>query len=271
MVKIKKVFLILSLITLYMAIFAPLGEASAAISEKAASSLALDAIKREYNKTDDEMAEYVLVEAAFRPCPDGTGSEWVIIFAGIADHPEFSNDTYAVYLTSDGAVKQIIPPAIRNPINAAFRDLSAGRDLFVTWTIDEKYEFHQSFSQKIDGWRESEHPLQEGEVASYLVHLASIDFQKPKKDDIDFSSAKRYATNALIAQEGKVDFTKYDRVCSSFIALPTGNTIWRIFFIPAVRRDTDCGYRVDIDSKTGESLKVLHQYAYDSDWASWYE
>lgn len=70
---------------------------------------------------------------------------------------------------------------------------------------------------------------------------------------------------------GKVDFTKYDRVCSSFIALPTGNTIWRIFFIPAVRRDTDCGYRVDIDSKTGEPLKVLHQYAYDSDWASWYE
>ena len=104
MVKIKKVFLILSLITLYMAIFAPLGEASAAISEKAASSLALDAIKREYNKTDDEMAEYVLAEAAFRPCPDGTGSELVIIFAGIADHPEFSNDTYAVYLTSDGAV-----------------------------------------------------------------------------------------------------------------------------------------------------------------------
>lgn len=37
MVKIKKVFLILSLITLYMAIFAPLGEASATISEKAAS------------------------------------------------------------------------------------------------------------------------------------------------------------------------------------------------------------------------------------------
>ena len=91
------------------------------------------------------------------------------------------------------------------------------------------------------------------------------------KNDIDFSSAKRYPSNALIAQEGKVDFTKYDRVCSSFIALPTGNTIWRIFFIPAVRRDTDCGYRVDIDSKTGEPLKVLHQYAYDSDWASWYE
>lgn len=91
MVKIKKVFLILSLITLYMAIFAPLGEASATISEKAASSLALDAIKREYNKTNDEMAEYVLAEAAFRPCPDGTGSEWVIIFAGIADHPELGN------------------------------------------------------------------------------------------------------------------------------------------------------------------------------------
>lgn len=120
MVKIKKVFLILSLITLYMAIFAPLGEASAAISEKAASSLALDEIKREYNKTDDEMAEYVLAEAAFRPCPDGTGSEWVIIFAGIADHPEFSNDTYAVYLTSDGAVKQIIPPCHSQPYKRSF-------------------------------------------------------------------------------------------------------------------------------------------------------
>ena len=271
MLKNKKAVLILSIITLSIAFFVRIDDAFAALSETTATSLSLDAIKSEYNKTDDEMAEYVFAEATFRQCNDETDDEWVVIFAGIGDHPEFSNNTYTVYLTPDGAVKQIIPPTIRNPVNAAFRDLSAGRDLFVTWTIDEKYEFHQYFSQKIDEWYETEHPLQEGEVAFYILHLASIDFQIPKEDDIDFSSAKLYATNALIAQEGKVDFTKYDNVCSSFIALPTGNTIWRIFFIPTVRRDNDCGYRVDIDSKTGESIKVLHQYAYDSDWASWYE
>lgn len=271
MQKTKKSFLILSLITLCITIFAHTGDAFAAISEQAATSLALDAIKSEYNKTDDEMAEYVFAEATFRQSHDETGDEWFVIFAGIADHPEFSNDTYAVYLTPDGAVKQIKPPTIRNSINAAFRDLSAGRGLFVTWTIDEKYEFHQSFSQKISEWRETDHPLQEGEVASQILHLASIDFRKPEKGDIDFSSAKLYATNALIAQEGEVDFNKYDNVCSSFIALPTGKTIWRIFFIPTVRRDIDCGYRVDIDSKSGEPIEVMHQYAYDSDWASWYE
>lgn len=262
------------LLMLVIILFVYVDTAYAAITEQVATSIALDAIKSQYTLTEDDLAEYVLGEAMYQESPESDGNEWdewYISFVGTLEHSRYSNNTYTVYLAPDGVVKRIIPPTIHNPINVDFRNLIYERGMFVTWSIEEKYEFAKTFSRKLDEWNAQVHSSQESEVFKIIIHLASIDYQLPKCNDIDFETAKKDAYNALIEQEGWVDFSKFDNVCSSFLVLPQNKTIWRVFFIPVVRRDTDCGYRVDVDSKTGEAIEVLHQYVNDSDWASEYE
>ena len=244
------------------------------ISESEARSLAWQYFLELSVMSEEECREYDM-DVSWQ------ASEWLVRMIGDPGE-QYAYNTYSLHIdriTGECAGMDI--PALWNPVSEAFKQLRKeqhGNDLFVRWTIQEKYDFKQTFSKLYEDFLLNPPEGKYVDIGGYLLRLIQTDYRLPDEACISQEEATAAAQSALLAA-GEVtekDLTGRYIYSASFLYSeafnPQGQLVWKIFFIPAPPVSPDYGYYVELDAYTGEALGFVHQIqSWQNPWACEYE
>ena len=216
---------------------------------------------------------------AFETTMSNGQEAWAVSYMGDMDDERYFNNIYTLFLDRyTGKCLYISRPEVVNPIAKEHGKLIMEKGPFVSWSLEEKYDFHQEFSKKYADFLAIAHEENYVPVGDYLLRLISYDFRMPDENCISEDDAIEYATVALKKQETLSDEHIADKyvIETSFLFsneyLEDGNLVWKIFFIPAPPVSPDYGYYVEIDAYNGETLGITHQIqSQENPWALKYE
>jgi len=217
--------------------------------------------------TAEQLNAYEMEECSF-VLLEGDEPEWFVWFVG-GRSPVYDNNSYSVRISKAGDIKSTSAPTTVNSLNEEFKKLLTERGMFVTWSLDEKYEFCKTWPTMIDQWVEKAQKDQ-APIRQYIHYLAGKTYLLPGTDDIAEEQSLQIAKDALVKEIVSDDLSQY-AVYKSFMLNEHGTRIWRWFFVPILRKDSDCGYRIDINAKTGDLVEILHQFASKPLWGTFYE
>lgn len=246
------------------------------LTQEEAIKVATVAIIESFHLSASDMASFEVVHLEFFSMSTGDAPSWYLwLYSDKPISSEYTGNIYFVQLSASGVVENIKPPSMQNPLNSEFAILKDSLGLFVTWSIEQKYAFSKEWTIKTEKWYQKE---KNGGVTNvqginpYLYYLLDKDYRLPDDTDIPLETAIQAAKDTLIRKEGfsKETFSDY-LIGQSFMVHDTNQLVWRIFFIPKNRDDADCGFRIDVHSKTGNCIELLHQWASDPYWGTFYE
>jgi hypothetical protein len=237
------------------------------VTKEQAIDIAKNTLMQKYNITAEQLNTYEMEECSF-VLLEGDEPEWFIWFVGDRS-PVYDNNSYSVRISKTGEVKETSAPTTINSLNDEFDKLFMERGMFVTWSLEEKYEFYKAWPTMIDQWMEKS-PKNQAPIRQYIHYLAGKTYLLPGIDDITEEQSSQTAKDALVKKIGSDDLSAF-AVYKSFMLNEHGARVWRWFYVPKQRVDSDCGYRIDIDAKTGNVVEVLHQFAREPMWGDYYE
>ena len=151
--------------------------AEKALDNDTVISIAQKYIMERYAVTAEVLNQYPLAECSYLTRDEG---EWLVIFAGDCADPKYDTNTYTVYLTPQGEVKTASEPLLANDMNETFQQLIRERGMFVTWTLQQKFDFSQEWKQK-DETNEQQRPDNEARISAYMQYLGQKEYLLPKQ------------------------------------------------------------------------------------------
>lgn len=252
------------------------------IGEKQARSLGQKYLKERGGMTESDYQTYEIVDAWKSTLADGTPL-WNIHFFGDRNDPRYATNAYIVYVHGySGEFRGMEYPTVPNPVTAEFNRLrnEVYKKDFVLWTIEQKYDFGQTFPQM---YKDFEYlAMQEDTnylpISDHLKQLLQYDFRLPDEQCISQDDAIGLAKEALKKAE-KLDDKHIDKHymnSTSFLFShqfsSAGRSVWKIFFIPTPPVSPDYGYFVEIDAFSGDTVGIVHQIqSQENPWALVYE
>lgn len=222
---------------------------------------------------EEQAADHLIPTAQFIYSPKyffGEEPIWSVTFTD----PESGALLNNVFLAHNGNFVEIAAfddaMAYRCPLNEEFDELVKERGQFVTWSIEQKAEFTQTWLSKVDDWAAGGNSNERERVRDYIYNLTSFMFLLPRESDISENESLEKAKQAYLAATGLGidaldDFIYYKSFLlddSVTFYIPDQEPKWRWFFVPKLQvGDNDYGYRIDIDAKTGETISIVRQVA----------
>ena len=237
------------------------------ITKEQAIDIAKNTLMHKYSITAEQLNTYEMEECSFVML-EGNEPEWFIWFVGDRS-PVYDNNSFSIRISKEGDIKDTSAPTMLNSLNEEFDKLLQDRGMFVTWSLEEKYEFCKIWPIMIDQWMEKVQKDQ-APIRQYIHYLASKTYLLPGTDDIAEELSLQTAKDALVKEIESDDLSQFV-VYKSFMLNEHATRVWRWFFIPNPAVDSDCGYRIDINAKTGDLVEVLHQFASKPLWGTFYE
>ena len=278
----KKVFALLILLTVLPVVAIAGAEASSQLDASAAEEMGRKYLSEKSGLDDEKLSTYIVAEVYRKEGEDGTPI-WVVRFMGDRNDPAYFTNTYTIYVDArDGSFLQMSEPSIPNLVTRAFNELSDKQgQLFVSWTLEQKYEFSQTFPQVVEDFKAL--AREDGKnyvpISSYLWTLLDYDFRLPDESCISKEAATEFAKAALEKSENFTEdyvlmrFVNEYSFLYSYEFVQEGRLVWKVFFIPAPPDSPDYGYYVEIDAHTGETVGIRHriQDPVTDEWALVYE
>ena len=267
----NKLVLVLTSLTIFFSFFANVSSAKQSFDADMAVTTARRYIIETYDVTLEFLENYKLAECSFRSYETSNGEgEWLVIFAGDSNDSTYDTNTYAIYMNHLGVVMRSFEPTLTNELNEAFMELIKERGMFVTWTLQQKYDFSHEWESRKQTSMHQQNNNKAG-IIGYLQYLMGKNYLLPNSSDISKEEATFLSDKEIIHLLGSTnDLAASYSTSHSFLEV-NGLRAWRIFYIPLNRSNTDCGYRVDINSQTGNIMEILHQVADEQEWATYYE
>ncbi len=278
----KKAIVLFVIIVLLLPGMMVQADSASWISESKARSLAQRYLKEKSGMNDADCKTYEIVDAWQSTLADGTPL-WNIHFFGDRNDPRYATNAYIVYVHGySGEFRGMDYPTVPNPVTAQFNKLryEVYKKDFVLWTIEQKYDFGQTFPQiyKDFEFLALQEDINYLPISDHLQQLLQYDFRLPDENCISQDDAIGLAKEALKKAEKFDDkyIDKHYMISASFLFShqfsSAGKLVWKIFFIPTPPISPDYGYFVEIDAYSGDTVGIIHQIqSQENPWALVYE
>lgn len=251
------------------------------ISESEARSLARQYLHELSGMNEEDYQTYSIAEITKQEFVAGV-PVWFVLMDGDDDDPRYATNTYSIQIHRlTGECVGMGFPTVKNPVTTAFHQLQKEQhqnDLFVRWTIQEKYEFKQTFEKLYQDFLLIQSEKNYLPVGDHILKLIQTDYRLPDASCISQEDAMAFAKTALLAAGEVTDAELTGRYiyAASFLFSyefnPRGQLVWKIFFIPAPPQAPDYGYYVEVDAHTGQTVGITHQIQNGNNlWACVYE
>ena len=277
----KKISLLMMAVLVLACSFRAYAANDERISEREARALSRQYLYALSGMNEEECQAYEIAEIS-RQVLDAGEPVWLVRMIGDSNDRRYAYNTYTLNIhRTTGECVGMDFPAMKNPVTVAFNQLQKEQhhgDLFVRWTIQEKYDFKQKFSRLYEEFLLNPPAGKYIAIDEHTLRLIQTDFRLPDEVCISQDEATAFAQSALLAAGEATEEELRGRYvyAASFLYSDAinqrGQLVWKIFFIPAPPVSPDYGYYVEVDAYTGEALGFAHQIqGEENPWACVYE